>query len=265
MNDNTARDDDDLTDEAREDLQSPDFHREMEAISQGDEDAPHMGNRARRKIHKERWRRKHAEEERDRIKAERDQALKELEEYRTKESESIDTQMDDIKKRRDEALEEGELGTYGKLNDELYDLRDRKNQSVRKPEPKQEVEETRISDATMGWVDNNRDWLNVDKEKTQVAARIERQLVKEGYDLNDDELYEELDRRLSNYGDEPDIDDDDTPAYGATTGVPRDTASPNARRTGNRLTAEDLRKMARFGFDPNSKEDRDNWRRRNEI
>lgn len=274
----TDQDDDGLTEEARQALESGDFDSEVE------HDEEEYGKRVQKRIAKEVSKRKalqdqlsEAETDRQRMRRELKEAKDLLAGYSKKEVEGLDSKAEDLKKRRDKALDDGDLAAYNDLNDELTEVKIEMRERRRAPAEKPVADDTprkskapKMSQAASDWVEKNGDWLSTDKEKTAAAAKIEQQLVKEGYDVNDSDLYEELDRRLGSYddpepvGDVDEVDDDDTPpARGATTGVPRDSSSRAPRSRPGAINKGDLQKMARAGLDPNDPGHRKAWLDRN--
>lgn len=227
-----------------------------------------------KRINKEVWKRKsaetrasEAEDERDDLRKQIAEARERLSSYEDKETENLEQKVKDLTTRRNSALDEGELGQYNDLNDELMEakieMRERARQNKkRKEQPRQQeqsAEKTKITEAAQSWIDDNNDWLQDDADKARAAARIERQLVNEGYQTSDSELYAELDRRLSNYGQE-----ETTPGYGATPGVVRDSAPPASNGRKTKLTANDFRIMRMTGLDPDNGEHRTAYLQRND-
>lgn len=262
-----------LDDEAKDALQNGELENEHD-----DED---YGERVRKRINKEVSKRKALAEERDRLAAEReriqrerDEAMSRLAKYEERQDEDLKSKVDDIKARRDKALDEGDLAEYNKLNDELLDARiELRDRSTRRPAPKQEEERDtghqQIPKASSEWVQSNRDWLMADPANQELAKSIEQKLVRKhgGYT---NELYRELSKRLAAVSDDyvyDDVEEDtEEPApRGNTAGVPRDSYddAPSSKRSGGKLTRADLAAMAKFGFDPNSPKDRKAWISRN--
>jgi len=268
---------DDLTPDAREAL-------EAGVIDHDEDDDESYGKRVNKRIAKEVSKRKaladrlaETETNAQRIARELKEAKERLSQYEERETEGLDTRAKDLQARRDAALEAGEMGEYNKLNDELtdirMDMRDRRRQRAEKPveierdEPAPRTNTSGLSKAAAAWVEENEDWLGEDQEKAANAAKIERQLIGEGYKVTDPDLYEELDRRLGGYDKEVEIDDPDDevekPRRGATPGVSRESGSRRPASRQGALTRTDLQKMKNAGLDPNSPSDRKGWIDRN--
>lgn len=261
-----------LDDEAKDALQNGELENEHD-----DED---YGERVRKRINKEVSKRKALAEERDRLAAEREQIQRERDEararlakYEERQDEDLKAKVDDIKARRDKALDEGDLAEYNKLNDELLDARiELRDRSTRRPAPREDNDDRQpaaIPKASSAWVERNRDWLMADPANQELAKSIEQKLVRKhgGYT---DELYRELSKRLASVSDDyvyDDVAEDDfeEPApRGNTAGVPRDSYDePTSQRRSGKLTRADLAAMAKFGMDPNSPKDRKAWINRN--
>jgi hypothetical protein len=276
--------DDDLAPDAREALESGEFS--LDAIDQEahDDDYESYGKKVKKRIDKEVSKRKaladrlaETETNAQRIARELKEAKDKLNQYEERESEGLDTRAKDLQARRDAALEAGEMAEYNKLNDELTDVRFDLRERRRRPpvETKIEVEQepppktntSGLSKAAAAWVEDNEDWLGEDQEKAANAAKIERQLINEGYLVTDPDLYAELDRRLSGYGREEEIDDTDDivepPRRGASAGVPRNSGNQRPSSRPGALTRTDLQKMRNAGFDPDNPADRKGWLDRN--
>lgn len=288
---------DDLTDEAREALQSnPDAFNPREL--DGDDDRfDEYGARVKKRISKEVKQRKVIEtelqrerSEKERLRAEREQfeaelreARERLSQFEEREGQTYKSREEDLIARRQAALDDGDLAAVNKLNDELLDVRLHLREKANRPPPRKEppaaapeAVRPRVAAATQDWMDKRADRL--DDNLLMRAARIEKELTQDGYKVSDPKLYEELDKRLfpeeyedaGGLGDEYEDLDEDEPAArrapqqrGAVAGVPRDTGGRRATGRSQQLTADDLRKMARWNLDPNNPKDRAAWRNRN--
>lgn len=236
--------------------------------------------------------------ERERVQQERDDALRRLEQYESSFDDDLKAKVDDLKSRRDKALDEGDLNVYGQLNDEYTDAkielrdrtRDRRSKPTQKPSQDHDRDNVRDDDrhenngrgmgrAAQSWVSRNQDWINspraIDVAKAAFAASVERELIAGGYSVNDDRTYHELDRRIAEeFGggasvesfDDDDLDDArGQQQRGSTAGVQRDSLRAGAAIRGGsgRLTTADLQAMAKAGLNPHSPEDRKGWLQRN--
>jgi len=211
------------------------------------------------------------ETDRERIRRELKEAREKLSSYEQKADEDLDGRAKSLKERRDKALDDGDLSVYNDLNDELMEvkieLRDRARRPKVQPEPEPRQEQPKTAQAAADWLKNNSDWVTTDTEKAAHAQRIEQQLFREGYTAADPGTYQELDRRLSAYDNEPvdDLGDDPEPQprVGATTGVPRDAGHRQPRSRPGTLTRNDLQRMQAAGLDPNDPKHRKGWIDRN--
>jgi hypothetical protein len=298
VNEAQAQDElDDLTDEAREALQSDPKAFDPRELDSDDDRFEDYGIRVRTRIKKEVDRRKVIEtelqserSEKERLRAEREQfeaelreARERLSQFEEREGQTYKSREEDLLARRQAALDDGDLTAVNKLNDELLDVRLKLHEKTNRPAQKREPERQppqqdvrpRVAATTQAWMDKRADRL--DDNLLMRAARIEKELTQDGYKVSDPKLYEELDRRLfpeeyddaGGLGDEYEALDDEPSATrqpqqrGAVAGVPRDSGSRRAAGRNQQLTADDLRKMARWNLDPNNPKDRAAWRNRN--
>ncbi|MCW5586585.1 MAG: hypothetical protein KIS75_10675 [Chromatiales bacterium] len=277
----------DLDDDAKAALQNG----EVKALEHeaGEETEDDYGERVRKRIGKEVSRRKALESERDqeraereRVQRERDEAMARLSKYEARQDEDLKSKADDLKTRRDKALDEGDLAEYNRLNDELMDTRiELRDRSTRRPakaddegggEQQRQTQQPAASGAGSEWVARNKAWLQADEANVALAKGIEAKLVRKhgGYT---DELYRELSKRLAavsedfidDDGDDLGGDFDERPTRSTTVGVPRESSDDGQqrRRSGGKLTRDDLTTMSRYGMDPNSPKDRKAWLNRN--
>lgn len=221
---------------------------------------------------------------------ERDEALARLAKYEERQDSDLMSRAEDLVKRRDEALDDGDLTTYNQLNDELmevrWEMRERKNAPRAKapdPEPQQQsraaepaAPKPARAKAAQDWLDQNSDWIYdpSNRERAIQAQRLEAELIGEGYYYDEPELYQELDRRLGKMaqptaGDGQGIAGETVeptpqPRQTAQAGTNRDSLphTPPRDRNPAKLTRADLDKMARYGLDPQSPKDRKAWLQR---
>jgi len=265
---------DDLTPEAAEALEES---KETGRIPFDIDDDTWYSEQVGKRIKKEVGKRKELQGRLERKETEAEQYKRELKEARdrlaaleSKEDEGLKSKVEELDTRAKEALDQGEMAEYHKLNRELVRAELELTTRPKKPQPQEAPPKVQddgmpLSPAASRWIEQNADWLNRDEDRTVTAARIEEQLVTEGYSVKDPELYRELDRRLSRYGQDDEEGLDVTPhRQGALSGVPRDQGSRHARGRNRPLNAADLRNMQRFGFDPNSAKDRAIWLKRND-
>lgn len=264
----------DLDDDAKAALQAGEVQVEDE-----DPDAEY-GERVRKRIGKEVSKRKAIETqleseraERARLDAELAESRKRLSSYESEQDEGLKTKAEDLKSRRDKALDDGDLSEYNRLNDELMDARiELRDRSTRRPAVQEEdrpQQQVAAPQASQDWVARNRAWLAADEANLSLAKGLEQKLAKKHGGYND-ALYRELSKRLAAVS-EDFIDDDgddlerydDPPPRSTTAGVPRESFSDSPRRAAGKLTRDDLSAMSRYGMDPNSPSDRKAWLNRN--
>lgn len=188
---------------------------------------------------------------------------------REAEKRSFDSQMSDIKARMEAAVEDADLAQYHKLNEQLMELRIQQTQAKpeTKPEPaKEHPPVNEIPPAAQSWLDQNRSWLSDRKNRIAIAAarEIEQDLLDQGYD-QDEELYEELDRRLEEeYPRIREIRSGKQERTPSVAGGGRSVPAKERPQPG-KITSDDVRAMRRYGFDPDSAADRKAWLNRNKI
>lgn len=215
---------------------------------------------------------------------ERDEALARLAKYEERQDSDLTSRAEDLVKRRDAALDDGDLTVYNQLNDELMEvrleMRERKKAPRVKapdPEPQQqpraaEPAAPKLAQAAKDWLDRNSDWIYdpSNRERAIQAQRLEAELISEGYYYDEPELYQELDRRLGQMA-QPTAGDGQGIAAAASqtrqtaqAGTNRDSLpnTPPRDRNPAKLTRADLDKMARYGLDPQSPKDRKAWLQR---
>lgn len=99
-----------------------------------------------------------------------------------------------------EAIESGETDKQVELMERMSDLRQTKKTQPQKTSqtPKQPEE---VPELAKEWIAKNSNWWNKIEhmDATSLALGIDSQLTNEGYDINDPEYYEEMDKRISKY------------------------------------------------------------------
>jgi len=99
-----------------------------------------------------------------------------------------------------EAIESGETDKQVELMERMSDLRQTKKTQPQKTSqtPKQPEE---VPELAKEWIAKNSSWWNKIEhmDATSLALGIDSQLTNEGYDINDPEYYEEMDKRISKY------------------------------------------------------------------
>jgi len=118
-------------------------------------------------------------------------------------------------------------------------------QVAQQPEPTQQYA-PQVDTKAQEWAERN-DWFGQDTVKTAAALALDGELKNEGYDPNDDEFYEEIDRRMQkSFGQTSDRVQDNTsePAQ-VVSGSSR--SSPNSGKK-VKLSKEDVRLATKWGI-----------------
>jgi len=118
-----------------------------------------------------------------------------------KEQEEKEVQYKTVAQQLREAIESGETDKQVELMERMSDLRQTKKiepQQTAKPDVQKPQE---VPELAKEWIAKNSSWWNKSDhmDATSLAIGIDTQLTNEGYDLNDPDYYEELDKRLSKY------------------------------------------------------------------
>mgnify|MGYP003137592841 FL=1 len=165
-----------------------------------------------------------------------------------------------------EAIESGETDKQVELMETMSDLRQNK---IKEPvQPKAETAEDKIKavpELAKDWIEKNKNWWNQPgfREATSLSFGIDTQLVEEGYDVNDPEYYEELDKRISKFfpdlvnpqetadkntsqDDKKTISSEQKRVQSPVAGVSRST-SGSAKSV--KLSSDDLANAKKFGID----------------
>lgn len=117
------------------------------------------------------------------------------------------------------------------------------------------------------WLERNQWYLSGQNTRlARLAAELDADLLQEGHSPDDAGMYQELNRRLRaampNAADLIKDAGETAPARGRSAGPPTGASSADGQqRPGGkrRLTQSDLTQMETFGLDPNSQEDRKAW------
>lgn len=118
-------------------------------------------------------------------------------------------------------------------------------QVVQQPEPTSQYA-PQVDTKAQEWAERN-DWFGQDTVKTAAALALDGELKNEGYDPNDDEFYEEIDRRMQkSFGQTSDRVQDNTPE-------PAQVVSGSSRSSPNsgkkvKLSKEDVRLATKWGI-----------------
>jgi len=164
------------------------------------------------------------------------------------------------------AIEEGNTEKQVELYEKMADLRGQMQKTSEYAESipkKEEKKDIKTPPLAKDWVKENSKWFNKPgyRKETAMAYGIDAELTEEGWDVNDPEYYEEMNRRLKSSGlkyftksDENTSNDDQNVVQKANrvqspvAGVSRKKAE-NSNRV--KLTADDLATARNFGIDIN--------------
>lgn len=237
-----------------------------------DEDAGY-GAKVRKRIDKEVWRRKSAEEEANRLKAELAVLRADVEQIKTRhsvaEAQAAEGQWRDrlaaAQKRLREAKESGDIDAEIRASDEYAEARDslRFAEAARKQPPS--PAETVLPAGTRAWLAKNA-WFQTgaNPRAARLAAELDAELQADGYSPHDPAMYAELNKRLraalpnvSPLLGEIGGQRKPGPPTGASSADGASKAAPKKRQ----LASTDLAEMQEYGLNPNSMEDRKAWLR----
>ena len=164
------------------------------------------------------------------------------------------------------AIEEGNTEKQVELYEKMADLRgqmQRTSEYAESQPKKEEKKEIKTPPLARDWVKENSKWFNKPgfRKETAMAYGIDSELTEEGWDVNDPEYYEEMDRRLKSSGlkfftkSDENTSNDDQNVVQKNNRVQSPVAGVSRKKaeTGNRvkLTADDLATAKNFGIDIN--------------
>lgn len=157
---------------------------------------------------------------------------------------SLDTRMTELKAKRKEMYELGDIDPD--LEDEWQDLRLEQRERSRQQKTPQQQQQPDIPRAQQSWLDDNSDWYGVDEAKTKQANEKFQEMLDAGFDANHHGAYLELSKRVN------------TPT------TRRESAPPPAGPSGSsgkpvskaKLTQVDFEMMSEMGLDPRNAEHR---------
>lgn len=182
---------------------------------------------------------------------------------------TTETKLADLKTRKKTALEEGETDNVVDIDDEMQNLKvELKAKELMRKEVSDvtDSEPTDLPPKAREWIDMHPDYDDDPKFRRAVLG-ADRVVSAQGYNVNKDEYYQEISKilvdRFPDYIDKEDLGEEKPTrrARKSPTGeVPRagnavgsDVA--NLRKGRVTLNAKDRRQMLRFGLDPTSKDD----------
>jgi len=245
---------DDSPEEGKKGLEGDEVEEGEEPKEEDPEDEETYGKKVLKRIGREVKKTKLIERERDIARSELNKSLREHAELRIKFNESekkrLEYKVEHLKKSATAALDDGETEEYITLNDEMLDakvsLSRVEDEVIEVPET--EVEESGMAPAAESWLSKNRSWTDSDPAKFSRAKRLSRVLRSEGYDVRDQEMYDELDRRLNKKPER----------RTQTSHIPNSSAARNEQKKDG-MTSEDKKLMRKFHLNPDKASDRKAW------
>lgn len=260
-----------MEDENLEEIENEEILDENQNLEAGNEDLEHeefeegdlnaetpeqklkdegYGAKVRKRINKEVSKNKALMSENSIYRNDLDNARRELAEYKSEklkeDKERLNSDIESFKKQAADALEEGNTEGYVEINNKMTDA---KVDLSRANAEEIVVPEKTMAPSATHWMERNKEWIDDDPAKFKRAQRISDKLVAdEGYSVDDDSLYDEIDSRLNKKREVPP----------ATVHVPGSKVpkKPNPKTT---LTKEDMGLMKKFELDPNNAEHRKAW------
>lgn len=243
-----------------------------------DEDASY-GAKVRKRIDKEVWRRKSAEEEANRLKAELAALRADVEQIKVRhtvaEAQATEGQWRDqlaaAQKRLRDAKENGDIDAEIQAADDYAEARDRLRSAEAARKQQQETPASApatsatLPAGTRAWLAKNA-WFQsgANPRAVRLAVELDAELQADGYSPHDPAMYAELNKRLR--AALPNI----APLLGdmggqRTPGPPTGTSSADGESRSapkkRQLSREDLAEMKAYGLNPGSMEDRKAWLR----
>jgi len=114
------------------------------------------------------------------------------------------------------------------------------------PQAQQQSQPTAVDVKAQEWAEQN-DWFGDDTVKTAAALALDAELKSEGYNPNDNEFYEEIDRRLEKaFGNSSvRVEENTTQPSQVVSGASRSSRNPNSKV---KLSKEDVRLANKWGI-----------------
>lgn len=180
-------------------------------------------------------------------------------------SKSLTNQYSSISQKLKQAIEEGNTEEQIKLYESMADIRSQMNktQEYASELPKKSESKKTVPPLASDWVKENSQWFNKPgyRKETAMAYGIDAELTEEGWDANDPEYYDEMNKRLKasnlpyfNKSEESASQNDKNVVQKANrvqspvAGVSRKKGIDSNRV---KLTSEDLDTARKFGIDIN--------------
>ena len=259
-----------------DDAETPEAEPDEAPARAADDEEASYGAKVRKRIDKEVWRRKSAEEEANRLKAELAALRADVDQIKVRhtvaEAQAAEGQWRDrataAQKRLREAKENGNIDDELKAADDYADARDRLREieaARQQPEVKRAERTDSLPAGTKAWLSRN-SWFQSGENPraARLAVELDAELQADGYSPHDPAMYAELNKRLRAAMPKiaPSLGDiggqrKPGPPTGASSA---DGASPAPARK-RTLTPADLTEMQEYGLNPRSIEDRKVWLR----
>jgi hypothetical protein len=258
----SLEDDDDViiepNDVLEQDLPTSDDYEEPPPPEEDEQEAysKRVQKRIDKLVYKEKVANQRAEELERKLaeQAERIKALAEAQQAQAEERQNRqhENELQDLRQRRRDALEIGDHDEVNAIDEKLLDIKVKsKTEPKREPNatqntPARESQPTPPVNAAMNqWLQANA-WIRDPKQEAKLdkADAIYKDLVAKGYDPEEPELYEEIDKRMKRETPPP----GNGPDRGQITGSDKSA-----------FTAQDKRDMENWGLDPNDPKARKEW------
>lgn len=169
--------------------------------------------------------------------------------HEERQTKQVDQQKQDLLNQRKEYLEIGDYDEINRIDDALIDLKLKTRPAPepvkRESTPEPEAPQAYIPDAMKAWYQSNQ-WVYDPNQKARLdkADAIYNKVLAEGYDPEDPDTYQEIDKRLKRVVPPPGTG----PDRGQITGDDKTS-----------FTAQDKRDMENWGLDPTNAQHRKEW------
>lgn len=231
------------------------------------EDEEEYSRRVQKRINTLTGRAKRAETELERERREKSELAERIrkmeEELHSTRTSSIDTELSTARAELKAAIEAGDVDKQLDVQERMAELKAKKlaPKPAVQQETRQQVQQQPLPSAEAQWQQRN-PWFssNDHDDDRATAAALYKKLTNMGYDPDDDELYEELDKRMKALA--PELYETQTQsqqlqqqrpaARSPVAGAGRTSTSPSA----GKFTADDKAAMELVGLDPNNANDR---------
>ena len=169
--------------------------------------------------------------------------------HEERQTKQVDQQKQDLLNQRKEYLEIGDYDEVNRIDEELIDIKLKSRQQPepvkREPEPEPQQPQAYVPEAMKAWYQANQ-WVYDPNQKARLdkADAIYNKVLEEGYDPEDPETFQEIDKRLKRVVPPP------------VTGPDRGQVTGDDKTS---FSAQDKRDMENWGLDPNNAQHRKEW------